>query len=164
MLSGGDRRSIARSNEVLPLALGDPELVDELAKLAKDPDWLVAMRSVDLLDKVVRAHPEWVQPHRRLFLELLNDEHWEIRLQCVRTAPLLEWTEQERKELLLNLSRMIDDDQKFVQAWALDAFALLSGPNEQGHLLAALHRFLETGSPALKARAKAIVKRLQKAN
>jgi hypothetical protein len=52
LLSGGDRRSLAGSERVRAVVRGGPERVAELAALAKDGDWLVTMRAMDLLEKV----------------------------------------------------------------------------------------------------------------
>src|SRR5579872_3703335 len=52
-LAGGDRRSQARAKAVLDRVLaGNERLVSELAELARDEDWLVSMRALDLLEKV----------------------------------------------------------------------------------------------------------------
>jgi hypothetical protein len=53
-LVGGDRRSIARSSRALALVREDPSRVAELAALARDRDWLVSQRSLDLLEKLAR--------------------------------------------------------------------------------------------------------------
>lgn len=52
MLSGGDRRSIADSNRARAKVEGDPSLVGELVALTRDDDWLVALRALDLLEKL----------------------------------------------------------------------------------------------------------------
>jgi len=97
LLSGGDRRSIARSKHVLALVRATPERVSELASLAGDSDWLVSMRAIDLLEKVAHEHADRVQPYKKLFIGRLADsDQWEIRLQIVRALPLLRWTPRER--------------------------------------------------------------------
>ena len=45
LLTGGDRRSIAQSDRVRALVEKNPELVEELAGLTEDHDWLVSERS-----------------------------------------------------------------------------------------------------------------------
>lgn len=45
LLSGGDRRSIAKSNQVRAAVERDPALVAELAALTGDDDWLVSLRA-----------------------------------------------------------------------------------------------------------------------
>jgi hypothetical protein len=87
LLVGGDRRSIARSNEALALLRADPARIAELVGLVSDNDWLVVMRAVDLMEKLVHERPDWMQPHRRLFIGALAEHpSWEIRLQIARAA------------------------------------------------------------------------------
>jgi hypothetical protein len=89
-LTGGDRRSQAQATRALAQVRADPSRVSELAALAQDADWLVSMRAVDLLEKLAHENPDWIEPHKRLFLGALADsEQWEIRLQIVRALPLL---------------------------------------------------------------------------
>ena len=68
LLSGGDRRSVARSERARALVEADPRRVSELAALAEDGDWLVSMGAMDQLEKLAHAHADWVQPHKRLFI------------------------------------------------------------------------------------------------
>jgi uncharacterized Tic20 family protein len=90
LLTVCDRRSIAGSDAVVRLVLAAPERVTELVALAADDDQLVSMRALDALEKVARARPPLVQPHREILLGPLADsERWEIRLQIARTLPEL---------------------------------------------------------------------------
>jgi hypothetical protein len=75
--------------------------VGELGRLVHDADWLVAMRAVDLMEKLADEHPEWVQPHSGLFIGPLTEHlSWEIRLQIARALPLLRWTPTERERVV----------------------------------------------------------------
>src|SRR6185503_1914784 len=124
LLSGGDRRSVAESGRARGLIESNPGRVSELATLTGDADWLVSMRALDLLEKFAHDHPDWVQPHKQLFIGPLADsEKWEIRLQVVRALPLLTWTPRERKRVVEILRRDLEHPQKFVRAWALDSLA-----------------------------------------
>jgi hypothetical protein len=89
LLLGGDRRSIARSGLALKLVRSSPERVAELAALAGDEDPLVSQRALDLLEKLALGQPEWIEPHKHLFIGALADsDRWEVRLQIVRALPL----------------------------------------------------------------------------
>jgi len=163
LLAGGDRRSIAGSNRVLALVLATPERVADVAALATDPDWLVSMRALDLLEKLVHDHAEWVQPHRAVFVGPLADsDTWERRLQIVRALPFLKWTRSERRRVLAILRRDLTHPQLFVKAWALDSLARFAEddrtlmPVVRQHLAA----FARSGRPALAARAREIRSRL----
>jgi hypothetical protein len=163
MLTGGDRRSIAGSRRAHALVLKAPARVAELAALAEEREWLVAMRAMDLLEKLAHQHPDWVQPHRRLFIGPLADsEKWEIRLQIVRALPLLSWTARERRRVIEILRRDLEHPQKFVRAWALDSLATFAVEDRRlvPDVLRSLDAFERSRSKALSARARQIRARL----
>lgn len=145
------------------LIASNPGRISELATLAGDSDWLVSMRAMDLLEKLAHDHPDWVQPHKRLFIGPLADsDKWEIRLQVVRALPLLTWTARERKRVVEILRRDLDHPQKFVRAWALDSLA--SFVRQDRTLLPVVRRAIEdferSGSKALEARARHVRERI----
>ena len=166
LLAGGDRRSIARSNRACALVLAEPARVAELAALAADSDWLVSMRALDLLEKLAHDHPDWVAPHRSVFIGPLADsDAWEVRLQIVRALPLLPWTARERARVLAILQRDVRHPRLFVRAWALDSLAHFAGSDGALALVVRRHlaSFARSGSPALVARARMIRSRLRAA-
>jgi hypothetical protein len=141
----------------------DPVRVTELLELTQDSDWLVTMRAMDLLEKLARERPDWVAPHKRVFIgELANSDKWEIRLQIVRAIPLFKWTPAERRRAAEVLLRDLRHPQKFVRAWALDSLATLA--QEDAALIPAVRRaiseFEQSGSKALASRARRVRQRL----
>ena len=140
-----------------------PHRVSELARLAKDRDWLVSMRAMDLLEKLAHDHADWVQPHRKVFIGPLADsEKWELRLQVVRALPLLAWTPRERARVVEILRRDLEHPQKFVRAWALDSLATMARSDRvlEPDVMRGLAAFERSSSRALKARARHIRERL----
>jgi hypothetical protein len=143
--------------------LGHPERVAEVATLAEDEDWLVSLRAMDLLEKLVHEHADWVEPYRGLFIGPLADsDKWEMHLQIDRALPYLRWTPEERKRAIAILRRDLKHPQTFVKAWALDSLALFA---ENDARLAPLVRcelgtFANSDRRALAARARAIRNRL----
>src|SRR5437867_1597222 len=105
LLSGGDRRTIADSNRVRLLIKRSPSLVIELAALTADDDWLVAQRALDLMEKLAHEYPDWIAPHKKIFIgPLAASDKWEVRLQIVRALPLFRWSPaqaQRVEEILL---------------------------------------------------------------
>ena len=163
LLSGGDRRGIADSNLVRALIERAPARVAELADLAGDEDQLITQRALDLLEKLAHEHPDWVEPHKRLFIgPLADNDRWEIRLQIVRALPLFQWTAKDAKRVEEILLENVTFPQTFVRAWALDSLATLSvrrprlAPIVQHHL----RSFERSPSKALQARARQIRERL----
>ncbi len=163
LLAGGDRRSIAGSNRALALILATPERVGDVAALATDADWLVSLRALDLLEKLVHDHADWVQPHRAVLIGSLADsDKWEVQLEIVRALPFLTWTRRERRRVVAILRRDLEHPQLFVRAWALDGLARFAEddatlmPVVRQHLAA----FARSGRPALETRARKIRSRL----
>jgi hypothetical protein len=163
LLTGGDRRTIAQAPQALALVNENPALVADLAVLTNDADWLVVQRAFDLLEKLAHAHPDWIEPHKLVFIgpHALSDK-WEIRLQIVRALPLFDWTSVQRKRVEEILRDGVEFNQTFVRAWSLDSLAKFAEHNEK--LRPTVQRYLQafarSGSKALQARAKAIRQRL----
>ena len=159
LLSGGDRRSIAKSNRVRQLIDQHPSLVADLAALTADQDWLVTQRALDLLEKLAHDHPEWIAPHKAIFVgPLAESDKWEIRLQIVRALPLFRWSPAQARRVEDILLENVAFPQIFVRAWALDGLATLA---EQRAALTPIVRkhlrdFEASPSKALQARAKHI--------
>jgi hypothetical protein len=165
LLAGGDRRSIAQSSRARRLVDHEPSRLRELARLTDDPDWLVAQRSLDLLEKIAHEHPASVERYKTVFIgPLAGSDKWEIRLQIVRALPLFRWTPSQAKRVERILRENVLFPQTFVRAWALDGLAALSerrprlAPIVRRHLRA----FEQSGSKALQARARAIRARLRR--
>jgi hypothetical protein len=166
LLSGGDRRSLARSARVARLVHEDPTRTCELAALVKDANWIVAMRALDLLEKLAHEHPEWVEPYRSVFLgHLADSDKWEIQLQIVRALALFDWAPAERTRAVEILGRDLHHPQTFVRAWAVDSLATLAVHDKtlRPAVKRALEEFEASGTPALMARAHRIRDRLHDA-
>ncbi len=121
------------------------------------------MRALDLIEKLAHEHPDWIAPHKRVFIGPLADsDKWEIRLQIVRALPLFEWTATERRRVVSILKRDVEYDQTFVKAWALDSLATfaLANPKLRPIVRRHLRSFERSGSKALVARARHIRARL----
>jgi hypothetical protein len=159
LLSGGDRRSIAQSNRARTMIERNPSLVGELAAHTRDEDWLVGQRALDLLEKLARDHPEWVEAHKTVFIGgAAESDKWEVRLQVVRALPLFRWTSTQQRRVEAILLENLTFPQTFVRAWALDSLATLAQrrprlrPIVEQHLRA----FERSSSKALQARARNI--------
>ena len=162
-LSGGDRRSIAKSNRVRDLIETNPALVNDLAVLVADEDWLVTQRAMDLLEKFAHTRPDWVEPHKAVFIgSLAESDKWEIRLQIVRALPLFKWNASQTRRVLEILKTNVSFPQTFVRAWALDSLATFAEkrPALKSIVRRHLREFEKSPSKALQARARHIRTRL----
>jgi len=163
LLTGGDRRSIAKSARVRTLVEREPQRIAELVGLTEDDDWLVSQRALDLLEKLSHDHPDWVAPHKRVFIgPLAASDKWEIRLQVVRALPLFEWSPSERRRVRAILLENVGFPQTFVRAWALDSLGHLAARDSKlkPFVLKHVREFERSPSKALQARARHIRARL----
>ena len=159
LLSGGDRRSIAQSSRVRAMIERNPSLVGELAALTRDEDWLVGQRALDLLEKLARDDPGWVEAHKTVFIGgAPESDKWEVRLQVVRALPLFRWTPAQQRRVEAILLENLTFPQTFVRAWALDGLATLAQrrPRLRPIVEQHLHAFERSSSKALQARARNI--------
>lgn len=165
LLSGGDRRSIAKSNRARAEIDRNPALVTELAALTEDPDWLVAQRALDLMEKLAQDDPTRIEPHKKVFIgPLAQSDKWEIRLQIVRALPLFRWTPVQARRVEEILMENVSYPQTFVRAWALDSLATIAErrPTLKPTVRRHLRKFEASSSKALQARARHIRARLAK--
>ncbi len=91
-LSGGDRRSLGRTEEVVSWVLAERSLLAELFSYIFDEDEIVRMRAGDALEKVAREQPEWFIPYvERLLTDVAQiDQHsvqWHLA-QILGEVPL----------------------------------------------------------------------------
>jgi hypothetical protein len=161
---GGDRRSIARSNEALARLRADPTRIGGLVSLVGDDDPLVVRRAVDLIEKLAHERPEWIPPNRkRLIGSLAQQGAWEARLQIARALPLRRWTAAERKRAVAILLGHARRPQKLVKAWSVDGLSQLTAhdPSLLPVVEAPIEDFERAASPALTSRARRIRQRLR---
>ena len=145
LLTDPDRKSLAQGEEVLAACRAEPSRVVELVECVEGGDPLVRMRALDLMEKLARSDLGMIEPYRGEFLkEHHRSEIWEDRLCTVRALGLFEWDLGELGRVLVILRERIEDEQKFVRAWAMDSFALVALRHEElkeeavGYVLEAL--------------------------
>jgi len=147
------------SHLALDRVRGDRRRIKELADLTADEDWLVAMRAVDLLEKLAHEDAASVEPHKHIFIgELADSDKWEIRLQVVRALPLFKWIAADRRRAAAILIRDVEFPQSFVRAWALDSLATFAQSDAKLRPIVEkqLRIFERSGKKSLQARARNI--------
>lgn len=164
MLKGGDRRSIGKSNQVVKLILVDPERFTELILCLWDADALVRMRAADAAEKITVTRPELLNPHKQELLGLLDEaEQIELRWHLALMVPRLSLSAPEKARAAAAFQRYLEDRSSVVKTFALQALADLA--RQDARLREPVRRTLEeslrTGTAAMKARARKLLKELQ---
>lgn len=161
-LRGGDRRSIGRVDEVVAEVLADPALFEPLFQAMGSADPLVAMRAADAVEKVSGQRPDWLQPYAaRLLEEIAPISQQEVRWHAAQMAPRLTLTVDERARWAEVLFGYLDDASRIVVVSAMQALADLSrdDPDLAGRVWPAIQKLAESGSPAIQARGRKLLRR-----
>jgi hypothetical protein len=162
-LTGGDRRSIGRSGEVVADVTDDPTLFDELFHGMVSADPLVRMRAADAVVKITVQHPEYLEPYRGALLrEVAQVDQQEVRWHVAQMVPRLAWSDEERAAWFEVLLRYVEDRSKIVKTFAMQALADLAevDPTLRQRVVTLIERLTREGSPAVKSRGRRLLDRL----
>jgi hypothetical protein len=162
-LTGGDRRSIGRVDEVVAEVLSNPDLFDVLFQGMLSDDLLLRMRCADAVEKISIQHPEYLQPYKRqLIKQVAPIDQQEIRWHVAQMVSRLELTADERSRVFSILMVYLQDKSKIVKTFAMQALADLAAddPQLRPQIVNLLEEHTRTGSPAMKSRGRKLLERL----
>jgi hypothetical protein len=165
LLKGGDRRSIGHADKVASLVSKDPALFRELIKGLWSDDPVVRMRAADAAEKVSRANPKLLQTHKRELIGLMSEAiQQELRWHLAAMAPRLELKPNERSSVQELLKSYLSDRSSIVKAFALQALADLAIKHAsfRSEAIEILRAFARTGTPAMKARIRKLLPKLER--
>jgi hypothetical protein len=164
LLSGGDRRSLGRSNEAEKIVLLQARRFPELFRCMWSDDPVVRMRAADAAEKVTVERPELLHPHKQELLGLLEGaEQIELRWHLALMVPRLDMSARERERATATLRRYLEDRSSIVKTCAMQGLADLArqDPDLQDAVKHILEESLRTGTAAMKARARKLLKKLK---
>jgi hypothetical protein len=162
-LSGGDRRSIGRADEVVADVLADLALFDAVFAGVYSDDPVVRMRAADVCEKVSARHPECLVPHKHDLLgRAAAIEQQEVRWHVAQMLPRLDLDAEERARAVRILTGYLADRSKIVKTFAMQALADLAQVDAslRPGVEALLLDLVETGSPAMRSRGRKLLARL----
>jgi hypothetical protein len=162
-LTGGDRRSIGRSEEVVAAVLADPTLFAVLfaGLLVDDP--LVRMRTADAIEKITLQQPAYLAPYKaQLLHEVGQLAQQEVRWHVAQLLSRVELTATERRTAVELLNRYLQDQSKIVKTFAMQALAdiALVDAALRPAIVAQLETLTNTGSPAMRSRGRKLLAQL----
>jgi hypothetical protein len=164
MLQGGDRRSLGKANQIAILVLSEPQRFAELIQCLWDEDPIVRMRAADAAEKITVTRPKLLNPHKQELLGLLAEaEQIELRWHLALMVPRLSLTSPERQRAAASLQRYLEDRSSVVKTFALQGLADLARRDTSLRELAkqTVEESLRTGTAAMKARARKLLKELK---
>jgi hypothetical protein len=164
LLEGGDRRTIGRSDEVVPLVSKDTELFPELIAGLWSADPLIRMRAADAVEKVTRTRRELLQPYKGELLGLMVEtEQQELRWHLAAMVPRLQLNPKQRNLATSLLIGYLEDRSSIVKTFALQGLADLAHDDAslQPGVIEILREATRNGTPAMKARSRKLLARLE---
>lgn len=164
LLVGGDRRSIGRADEVADLVRRQPGKAAPLVKCLWDADGAVVARAANALEKASRDRPSMLAPHKAALLGLMVEaERKELRWQLALMIPRLRLTPAECARAAATLESWLDDSSSIVKTFAMQGLADLipQNPSLQPAVLDLLRTLSRSGTPAMRARGRILLKRME---
>lgn len=144
--------------------IDDPTLFDEVFYGMTHADPLIRMRCSDVIEKVCRLHPEYLQPYTEpLIKDVARVSQKEVRWHVALLLSPLELEGEDFEEIAALLLTWAEDGESLiVQVNAIQALADLAGedPRFRSQVIDALEDLVVTGSPAVRSRAERLLRDL----
>lgn len=165
-LSGGDRRSIGQADELVSLLQSQPERLAEVIREMWSGDPLVAMRAADAVEKLTRQHSQGLQQFKKELLGLAEETTQpELRWHLAAILPRLQLNPPEHRRAVQILTAYLQDKSSIVKTFALQGLSDLSAgcPALRSRVEELLRNGLHTGTAAMRARSRKLLKQIAKA-
>jgi HEAT repeat protein len=162
-LTGGDRRSIGRSNEVVAEVLSRPALFPHLMNGLASDDEVLRMRAADAIEKITKQRPRLLDPFRKNFLAIAgSSSQQEIRWHAALILPRLNLNAAQRATAVDILFDYLRDKSSIVKTFAMQALADLAAtdPRLKSQIKPLLEELTQVGTPAMRARGRKILRNL----
>jgi hypothetical protein len=156
---------IGRSEQVAAMVSNDPDLFSELISGLWSADPRVRMRAADAAEKVSRKRHELLQPYKKELLGLMTEtQEQELRWHLAAMVPRLTLSFKERQVAISSLESYLEDRSSIVKTFALQGLADLAQdrPEMRPGVIEILREATRNGTPAMKARSRKLLLRLER--
>ena len=162
-LTGGDLRSLGKSDQAVEAVARNPTRFAELFGNLFDSDRRVRMRAADAVEKVTRDRPGLLHLWKRALLEQISAlEEKEVRWHVAQMLPRLKLTAAEESAAVRILIGYLDDESSIVKTCAMQALADFAAADRRlrSEIVPLIEQLTVTGTPAMRARGRKLMKRL----
>jgi|SRR5579863_6698422 len=164
-LSGGDRRSIGRSNEVVAEVVARPALFRHVFEGLAGDDPVLRMRAADALEKITAQRPELLQPFKTRLLSVAGEsDQQEVRWHLALMIPRLKLTPRERAVAMDIVFDYLRDRSSIVKTFAMQALADFASQDAslRAQILPLLEELTSIGTRAMRARGRKLLQHLNR--
>lgn len=165
LAEGRHKLSLGRQQEVLERVLAQPRLLGKVVECLWDEDEGVASRASDVVEDLFRMRPQsfaaWKEPFLGLMAETTTQK---VRWRLAVIVPRLHLNADERLRVAALLESFLDLPGSIVRTCALDGLGALAESDAEYLPLALdlLRLHGRSGTPAMRARSRQILARLEK--
>ena len=167
LLTGGDRRSLGRADEVAEMVSADTKLFPSLMRGLWNEDTLVRMRAADAAEKVTREKRELLRAYKKELLGFIAQPvEQEVRWHLIAMVTRLPLNVSEREFVFSILNDFLNDRSAIVKTFALQGLADMAQSDEKLRpaVIETLREASRGGTPAMKARAKKLLLQIERDN
>jgi len=160
-LKGGGRNSLGRANAVAAAAI-NPRRFRQLILGMWHEDAVIRMRAADAAEKASSSKPALLAPFKAELLSLMKEaQQQELRWHLCAMVPRLPLTPNERHTAAAWFREYLNDRSSIVRTFALEALYDLAEhePSLRDEVSELLHAALQSGTAAMKARARKLLKK-----
>ena len=162
-LTGGDRRSIGRSNELAAQAAKSAATFAQVIEALWHEQPVVRMRAADAAEKTSAQNPRLLAPYKAELLGLLDEaSQQELRWHLAQIVPRLDLTRAERQRAAAALRQYLGDRSSIVKTFALQALSDLAEKDEalRSEVLELIRGATKTGTAAMRARGRMLLRKI----
>lgn len=163
ILYGGKNCSTGQALIVADEVLRNPEHFSALLKGLQCEDSLVRMRVAYAIAKIAAARPDLLQPHKEEFITCLAaaDNSHLARACMLQTLQHFELTQDDKDLLKDMLKDFMFSESSIVKTFSLQVLADFSEKDDalRQEVVPLLWNALERGTPAMRARARKLLKK-----
>lgn len=164
-LTGGDRRSIGRSNDVVSYVQHHKSALPELVAALTNKEAVVRMRAADVLEKSSASHAEWLGPFAQdIMIAAAERGEKEICWHAAQILPRLELDALRKEAEIDLLFGFLDEESRILRAFALTGLVQFAQGDRalRERVMPLVRSASKSGVPSLEARAKKLRKQLGK--
>jgi hypothetical protein len=166
LLEGRHRLAVARVREVAELVAAEPKTARRLVECLFDEDAGVANRAADALERASYRQPSLLATWKDLLLgRMIDAEENKLRWNLALMAGRLELTVPETRRVAAILKGWLEDGSSAVKACAMEGLAGMAKQNKalMPEVLDLLRILTRSGTPAMRARGRIVLKRMERA-
>lgn len=164
LLAIGNCLAAGRAAEVAALLLQHPRKAAQVVECLWDEDTGVANRAADALERASGRNPALLRPWKEALLgRMVDAEENKLRWNLALMAPRLELTEAETERAAAILRSWLEDKSSIVKTSAMHGLAGLTrwNPAMLPEVIDILRILSRSGTPAMRARGRILLKRLE---